>query len=272
MPVGLGSLTEWPGAHKAAGWRRRDRASADAGDVHHVFRLASVTKVLTALAVLVAVEEEVLALDEPAGPPESTVRLLLCHASGLPFEGAAPVGAPGVRRIYGNPAFEVLAQLVTDRAGVPFETYLTEGVLAPLGMTATSLRGSAAHGASSSLHDLLLLAGELLEPGRVLAPATLAEATSPQLPDLDGVLPGFGPQRPNPWGLGLELHGAKAPHWMPPEASPATFGHFGQAGAFLWVDPLVGVACVGLSDEPFGPWAIDAWPRLGSAVLAAAAR
>ena len=84
------------------------------------------------------------------------------------------------------------------------------------------------------------------------------------------MLPGFGRQRPNPWGLGFEVMGTKAPHWMPPEASPRTFGHFGQSGAFLWVDPDAGVACVGLGDQPFGDWAREEWPRLGAAVLDAA--
>jgi CubicO group peptidase (beta-lactamase class C family) len=269
--AGLGPIASWPGSHRAAGWRRRDGTEARSGDEQHEFRLASVTKVLTAMAVLVAVEEEVIALDEPAGPPGSTVRLLLCHASGLPFEGTVPIAAPGERRIYGNPAFEALAALVEARAAVPFADYLHEAVCAPLGMTSTTLRGSAAHGARSTLSDLLLLVGELLSPARVLAPETLASATEAQLPELDGVLPGFGTQRPNPWGLGFELHGTKSPHWMPPEASPSTFGHFGQSGTFLWVEPTAGVACVALCDAPFGQWALDAWPRLGSAVLSAAA-
>jgi CubicO group peptidase (beta-lactamase class C family) len=131
--------------------------------------------------------------------------------------------------------------------------------------------GSPAHGGRSTLHDLLRLAGELLDPGRVLAVATLAEATRPQLPALAGVLPGVGRFDPNPWGLGVEVHGAKAPHWMPTTASPETFGHFGHSGAFLWVDPIASVACVGLSDAAFGSWAIDAWPVLGAAVLARSA-
>lgn len=272
MPNGLESIADWPGEHHAAGWCRSDGASAHVGDAHRVFPLASVTKVLTALGVLLATEEEVLSLDEPAGPPGSTVRLLLCHASGLPFDGTTAIAPPGERRIYGNPAYEALAALVAERAGVPFETYVTEGVCTPLGMTSTTMRGSAAHGARSTLHDLLLLAAELLAPRQVLAPETLVEATSPQLPELDGVLPGFGPQQPNPWGLGFELHGSKSPHWMPPQASARAFGHFGQSGAFLWVDPDVGVACAGVSDEAFGPWAAEAWPILGSAVLATAAR
>jgi CubicO group peptidase (beta-lactamase class C family) len=268
----LDQVATWPGQHKAAGWLPRGGEPQVTGDVDHVFKLASVTKLLSAVAVLVAVEEEVVALDEPAGPPGSTVRLLLCHASGLPFDGTAPIAEPSRRRIYGNAAFEVLGALVAERSGVPFGDYLAEAVCAPLGMTDTVVPRSPAHSGRSTVTDLLRFAAELLAPGRVLAPATLAEATTAQLPDLAGVLPGFGRHSPNPWGLGFELHGTKSPHWMPPDASPATFGHFGQSGSFLWVDPDAGVACAGLADEAFGDWARTAWPALGSAVLAEAAR
>lgn len=268
----LDQIAAWPGAHRAAGWITRDGRSEVAGDTAHVFRLASVTKLLTATAVLVAVEEEAVALDEPAGPPGSTVRLLLGHASGLPFEGRQPIAEPGRRRIYGNAAFDVLGDLVAERSGLSFADYLAEAVSAPLGMTATAVPGSPAHSGRGTLDDLVRFARELLVPGRVLAPETVTEATTPQLPELSGVLPGFGRQDPNPWGLGFEIHGTKSPHWMPPDASPAAFGHFGQSGTFLWVDPDAGVACVGLSDEAFGDWARTAWPALGSAVLGDAAR
>ena len=267
----LDLIDRWPGAHHAAAWRRSDGTAEQRGDPHHVFSLASVTKLLTATAVLVAVQEEIVVLDEPAGPPGSTVRLLLAHASGLPFDGTTPIAAPGQRRVYGNPAFEAVGALVADRAAMPFEAYLHEAVCAPLGMTSTTLRGSPAYGARSTLTDLLAFTAELQAPGRVLAPELLAEATTPQLPDLAGVLPGYGRQAPNPWGLGFELHGHKTPHWMPAEAGPGAFGHFGQRGSFLWVDPAAGVACVALSDEPFGPWALDAWPLFGAAVLRSAA-
>jgi len=269
---GLDGLARWPGTHRAAGWRRGDGTTATAGEVGRPFALASVTKLLTATAVLVAVQEEVVDLDEPAGPPGSTVRLLLCHASGLPFEGQKPIAPPGQRRTYGNPAYEQLGALVADRAAAPFAAYVREGVLIPLDMADTTVEGSPAHGARSTLRDLLRFARELLDPGRVLAPEVLAEAIEPQLPELDGVLPGFGRQSPNPWGLGFELRGHKSPHWTPPEASPATFGHFGQSGTFLWVDPEAGVAGAALGDEPFGAWAISAWPALGSSILTAARR
>src|SRR5688572_30118538 len=70
------------------------------GDLDRVARWASVTKPVTALAVLRAVDDGVIDLDEPAGPPGSTVRHLLAHTSGLPFEGETVLAAPGTRRIY----------------------------------------------------------------------------------------------------------------------------------------------------------------------------
>ena len=54
--------------------------------------------------------------------------------------------------------------------------------------------------------------------------------------------------------------------------SATTFGHFGQSGSFLWVDPDAGLACASLADRPFGEWAAQAWPALSDAVLAEFAR
>src|SRR5262249_60317440 len=108
-------------------------------------------------------------------------------------------------------------------------------VTGPLGLSAHPA-GSPAWGYRGPLDDLVRLASELLEP-RLVAPETLQEATSVQLPGLAGVLPGFGRQEPNDWGLGFELRDAKAPHWTGGLNSPATFGHFGASGTFVWVDP-----------------------------------
>jgi CubicO group peptidase (beta-lactamase class C family) len=265
----LGAVRSWPVDHTAAGVRTRDGVTASEGPADREFELASVTKVLTAVAVLVAAEEEVLDLDEPAGPPGSTFRHLLAHASGLGPEQDDPVTDPGRRRVYSNAGYELLGELVGERSAMPIGRYLHEAVCAPLAMSSTTLHGSPAHGARSTLADLLGLAGELLAPGRVIAPETLAEATEPFLGDLRGVLPGYGTQDPNPWGLGVELRGEKDPHWTPHAASPRTFGHFGQAGTMLWVDPDAGLALVVLSDRDFGEWAIEALPRLGADVLAA---
>jgi len=259
----LRQVEGWPAPHVAVGLT--GAADATCGDEERVFEWASVTKIATALATLVAAEEGTVGLDDPAGPPGSTVRHLLAHASGLPPDGGAPIAAPGTRRIYSNYGFEVLAAHVEERSGSPFDAYLAEA-LAPCG-TRVVLHGSAGSGARGTLRDLLALAGELLDP-TLIARETLAEATTVVFPGLDGVLPGFGRQTPNDWGLGFELRDAKSPHWTGARNSPRTFGHFGRSGTFLWVDPQARLACACLTDLEFGDWARDAWPRLSDAVLA----
>lgn len=256
----LRQIDSWPSEHAAVGVVGTFEATH--GDTARRFPWASVTKLATAVAILVAAEEGLVDLDEPAGPPGSTLRHLLAHASGLPFERGAPIGRPGRRRVYSNYGFEVAASLVEERAEMPFAEYFG-ATWAPTGIT---LAGSAGSGASGTILDLLDLARELRDPQRV-APETLAEARVVQFPGLAGVLPGFGRQDPNDWGLGLELRDGKAPHWTGLRNSPATFGHFGRSGTFLWVDPDAGLALACLTDLPFGDWAVDAWPRLSDAVL-----
>lgn len=236
-----------------------------------VFRWASVTKLLTALVVLDLVRDGTVELDEPAGPPGSTVRHLLAHASGLTAGSDKVLAPPGRRRIYSNHGYEVLAGHVEGRAGQPFDVLLRRRLLDPLGMRRTTLAGSPAHGAQGPVRDLCLLAHELLRPRH--APVDLLrEATTTAFPGLSGVLPGFGRQDPNDWGLGFEVHDAKSPHWMAPECSPRAFGHFGQSGSFLWVDPDADLACAAACDTDFGPWAATAWPTLSTRVLEAHSR
>ncbi|MGH3695022.1 MAG: serine hydrolase domain-containing protein [Pseudonocardiaceae bacterium] len=231
------------------------------------FLLASVTKLLSAYAVLLAVQEGAVDLEAPAGPHGSTVRHLLAHTSGLAFDSARVVAAPGTKRIYSNTGFEVLAETVSASSGIRFADYLAEGVLQPLGMASSRLSGSAAHGAVSTCADLTRFAAELQAP-TLLAAQTLAEATRVAYPGLDGLLPGFGMQRPNDWGLGFELRDHKSPHWTGSRNSPGTFGHFGQSGTFLWVDPAAGAACIALTNRDFGPWAREAWPPFSDQLLA----
>jgi CubicO group peptidase (beta-lactamase class C family) len=258
----------WPAENVAAGVVRDGEVIATRGPAGREFRWASVTKPATALAVLVAAEEGTVDLDEPAGPPGSTVRHLLAHASGLPFDGRDPIGKPGTRRIYSNTGFDVLAETVAERAEMPFGEYLRRAVLEPLGMGA-ELRGSAGSELFGNLEDLLELARELQGP-TLVAPETLEEATSVQFPGLAGVIPEMGRFDPNDWGLGFELRDEKPGHWSGTKTSPRTFGHWGGSGAFLWVDPDARLALGVLSDRDFGDWAKEAWPKLSDAVYSEA--
>jgi len=260
----------WPVDHVAAAVVATDGAVSTIGDVDHSFRLASITKMLTGWATMIAVEEGIVSLEQPAGQPGSTLRHLLAHAGGYPFEGAEPISPPERRRIYSNTGIELAATAVADASGMPFAEYLREAVLEPLGMTSTELRGSPAHGCWSTVADVLRFIAELRAPRLVSAPSA-AEATSVQFPSLSGVVPGIGRYAPCPWGLGMEIRGDKQPHWTGTRNSPRTFGHFGGAGTVLWVDPGVTIALVALTDRPFDEWADEArraWPAVADAVIA----
>src|SRR6188472_3850090 len=136
----LAQIDGWPAGGAGVGVVRADGRQETHGDVEIRFPWASVSKLVSALAVLVAAEEGIVELDEPAGPPGSTVRHLLAHTSGLPFEGTSPIGRPGQRRVYSNAGFGVLGDLVAARAEMPFAAYVAAGVLGPLG-TAAELVG-----------------------------------------------------------------------------------------------------------------------------------
>lgn len=262
----LAQLADWPVGHGAGAIVTGAGRVATYGDTGRVYPLASVTKPLVAQAVLVAVEEGALELDSPAGPPGATVAHLLAHASGLAFDSREVVAAPGEQRIYSSAGFEVLAETVEEAAGIAFPDYLAQAVCEPLGMAATALTGPAGHGAQSSVADLAAFAGELLVP-RLLAPETAAGAHRTWYPGLDGFVPGYGRHRPCDWGLGFEVRGHKSPHWTAPGNSPRTFGHFGQSGTFVWVDPELGAACVVLTDRPFGAWAKPRWSEFSENVV-----
>ncbi|QYM77094.1 serine hydrolase [Leucobacter luti] len=264
----LSTIDSWPVPHAATAVIARDgRILGQHGEQDREFALASVTKLLSAAAILLAVEEGALELDDPAGPDGATVRHLLAHASGLDFSEDLIRARPGHRRVYSNLGINVLAETFTERAGMAFDEYLREGILEPLGMTATRLEGPPAAGGISTVADLSRFAAELQAP-HVLHPDTIALATTVAFPGLDGVLPGFGRQHPNDWGLGFEIRGSKHPHWTGSRNSPQTYGHFGQAGTFLWVDPVAEVACVALTDRNFGAWSAEAWPVFSDAILA----
>jgi CubicO group peptidase (beta-lactamase class C family) len=262
----------WPVDNVAVAVVHPDGSIETSGDQTRQFRIASVAKLITTWACLIAVEEGIVSLDQPVGQPGCTLRHLLCHAGGYGFDGAQPIAKPERTRIYSNTGIEMAATTVADAAGISFEKYLDEGVLQPLRMSTTTLNGSPAHRMWSSAVDMTRFILEVRQP-RLISLPTATLARTPQFPDLNGTIPGVGRFSPCPWGLGFEVRGTKSPHWTGTTNSPDTFGHFGGAGTFLWVDPAVGVACLALTDRAFDEWAdeaLRAWPVFSDAVLAEA--
>ena len=269
MPGALDVIADWPVPAASAAVVGPAGVLAQHGDTARPYRLASVTKPLVARAAQVAVEEGAFDLDTPAGPPGSTIRHLLAHTAGYAMQDAEILARPGARRIYSNYGFAVLAETLERESGIEAAPYLTEAVFEPLGMVDSRLDGgapAAGFGGFSTVDDLVLFATDLLRP-RTVSAQMHAEAVSVQFPGLDGVVPGYGMQRPNDWGLGFEIRGAKSPHWTATANSAATFGHFGQSGTFIWADPVADLALVVLTDRDFGDWAKPLWPALSGEVL-----
>jgi CubicO group peptidase (beta-lactamase class C family) len=260
----LRQIDGWPVEFAAAGAVDRNGRIFTRGDTLRAVRLASVSKPVVALAMLVAAEEGVVDLDEPAGPPGSTVRHLLAHTSGLPFEGAEAIARPGHRRIYSNEAFRVVADHLAARAEMAFVNYVSAAISEPLGITLDP-HGDPGSGMHASLDDVLAIGLELLRP-TLVARETLDEMTSVQFPGLPGVLPDHGRFDPLDWGLGVQIN-TPTPTWMGSRVSRRTFGHFGGTGTFLWVDPEAEVACAALTTREFSEWAKEDWPKLSDAVV-----
>jgi len=144
-------------------------------DTSTVFRIASMTKSFTALAILQLRDAGKLALDDPAekyvpqlrqlryptsDAPRITVRHLLTHSAGFPEdnpwgdqqlaateadlsrmirEGIPFSNVPGVAYEYSNFGFAILGRIVVNVSGMPYARYIREQVLRPLGMTSTTM-------------------------------------------------------------------------------------------------------------------------------------
>lgn len=253
--------------------RRRAIVSTH-GDATHVFRLASLAKPIAAWAVLVAVEEGLLDLDAElsesfAGQPGCTLRHLLSHAGGYPFQGTTPIAVPERTRTYSNSGIELAATLVETTSEMAIADYLRLAVFEPLGMMDSSLRGSPAHRIWSSVDNVARFLAEVQAP-TLVSEATAADAISVQYPTLGGMVPGVGRYSPCPWGLGFEIRGDKSPHWTGADNSPSTYGHFGGAGTMMWTDPDAALSLIALTDKPFDEWgstALQRWPELSDLAL-----
>lgn len=239
------------------------------GDIDRERPWRSVTKPVTGLAAGIAIERGLIGLDDPAGPPGSTLRHLLSHASGLFYGSDEVLMVPGRRRCYSNFGIDEAGRAVGEAVGEPFDVWVREQVLEPLGMHRVRWTGSPSVGAFGPLGDLALFAAEVLRP-TLLGPQVLAEVTGVHFPDLVGIMPGFGKQVPNPFGLGFEVRGEKSPHWTGARNNPRTVGHFGMLGTAFWVDPAADIALVVGTDHVFCDAHRETLPRLSDAVLEAA--
>ncbi|VEH06218.1 Beta-lactamase transpeptidase-like protein [Corynebacterium kutscheri] len=233
------------------------------GDAQRIFELASVTKLLAGYVFLIAIEEGVFELDTPVHG--ASVRQLLSHAGGVGFKKGDEVKAPGKRRIYSSYGFELLAEALEVETGMSYTEYFNEALCVPLGMTATTLWGSPGHEARSNVQDLTKFAVEVLRP-TLIDETTLSEALTVQYPELAGIVPGYGMQKPCPWGLAFEIKGGKAPHWTGTQMPVDVVGHFGQSGTYLWVHRMTQRAMVVLTDRAFGQWAKPLWQEVNDAV------
>ncbi|MEO8179571.1 MAG: serine hydrolase domain-containing protein [Deltaproteobacteria bacterium] len=155
------------------GFGLQNRETHAAFDTRSVFRVASVTKSITAMAVLKLRDEGKLRLDDPAVlyyPPlgqlayptrdsaEITVRQLLTHGSGLPEDnnwvdaggtvtdeqlqqllqtGMRFSRAPNTSYEYSNTGYALLGKVIEGASGKPAREYIRQEILQPLGMTSS---------------------------------------------------------------------------------------------------------------------------------------
>ena len=257
-------VEEWPAGSAAAVVRLDggvEAVLASDGDLSVERPWASVSKLAVALAMGVEHDWGLHDLDESVGPQGATIANLLSHSAGLGLEEDDRRAPIATRRVYSNYGVDLAVAAVVGEADAP--SWLDRRIFVPLGMTGTRLEGRPAAGVVGPTRDLITLAVAWLRPDAV-ARATRDRMITPYLPDLDGVVPGFGRFSPCPWGIGPEIHGAKR-HWMG-DWPPASFGHFGMSGALVLLDAAAGFGVVATSPEPFGPWAVDLWPRWTSDV------
>jgi CubicO group peptidase (beta-lactamase class C family) len=259
---------DWPGSPAYVVLRMNGgtvQRVAEHGDLDAVRPWASVSKLAVAMAFGVEMDWDLHSYTEMVGPQGANYANLLSHSSGLGLEESDPVVPIGTKRIYSNYGVELaVSSLIGEN---PAAEWLNDRVFLPLGMTTTTLVDRPAAGVSGSTNDLATFALAWMRSDLV-APATRDRLIRPYLPDLAGIVPGFGRFTPCPWGMGPEVRGDKE-HWMG-DWPPRSFGHFGQSGSLLLVNADEALAVVATGTEPFGPWAVSLWPRWTSAARALA--
>ena len=248
----------WPGEPVVVVSAWRDGAwstLASWGDLDAPRPWASVTKLVTALAGAVEVDAGRADPGDVVLAGGVTLAHLLAHASGLGMEEGDPVIAPGTKRVYSNLGIDLAAAHLA--AGSEVAAWLHDRVLAPLSMSSTRLEGRASEGLVGPTRDLVRLAREWVRP-TLITPSRRDATTTTFLPELAGIVPGFGRFTPCAWGLGVEVRGDKR-HWMG-EWPAESFGHFGRSGALALMNVAEGLCLVATSTVAFAGWAHELWP------------
>ena len=123
--------SNWGASNVAAGVIDQTGTLHITGNTDYRFRLASISKLITAWAALISVEDGSVSLDDQVGQGGCTLRHLLCHAGGYGFDSGTPIISPGRKRVYSNTGFEMLAAHIATHVEMNFDEYVFESVFAP---------------------------------------------------------------------------------------------------------------------------------------------
>jgi CubicO group peptidase (beta-lactamase class C family) len=254
----------WPGAAAVVLFRLKDgnvERIDEEGDLSAVRAWASVSKMAVALAFGVEVDWDLHQFTQNFGPHGATLANLLSHSSGLGFEVGDPSVPIATKRVYSNAGFDHAVDFVLKDDDAAH--WLEDRIFLPLGMESTYLRGRPCADVHGSTEDMVTLGVAWLRPDGVSA-QTRDRQIKAYLPELNGIVPGFGRFSPCPWGLGPELRGNKE-HWMG-DWPAESFGHFGQSGTMLLLNADEQIGLAATTTQPFGPWAVQLWPTWTSAM------
>ena len=245
-----------------------DNSAKTYGLAKERYKWASVSKLLAMHVFADAIVSGFISLDDQIDHPniDNSVTLadLLSHSSGIKPELESPI-EPCTKRIYSNIAFDIAEQHLIKKLGPGFEgqsvgSLFNDGFKHDLN-SSIEFSGSCAFTANGTFDDLILFLNEIRNP-KLIDPSIFSLLTSPHNDGLPGILPGWGHQENNTWGIGYEIKGNKDPHWMGSLASEKSYGHFGMAGTFIFHDPVNNISVALQSAKDFGPWAKHIWPPL----------
>ncbi len=239
-------------------WWVRPASSTATATPGRRFALASVTKPLVARAAQVAIEEGAFELDTPAGPPGSTVRHLLAHTAGYAMTSAKVIAAPGTRRIYSNHGFAVLAEVA--RAGIGHRVrHLPDRVGLRAARDDRHRRSTAEPrppGTARRRRSTIWWHSPATCWRRRRCPDRCTTRRRPcSSRGSTACCPASGCSGPTTGGWASRSATANRRTGRGRRTRRRTYGHFGQSGTFLWVDPDAELALVVLTDRKFGEWA-----------------